>query len=108
MGNKNSGRRSEKLFDEALRIEVRTPEGNKKLRRAANQLLKQAAEGDLTAVSMLADRLDGRPVQQIDHQGEATMQPLWVLPPDAMQQDTNSDIHKWSEANKPKQDPTAH
>lgn len=42
----------------------------KRLRAAAEQLLTLAAEGEPWAVKELADRLDGRPVQQIAGTGE--------------------------------------
>lgn len=37
----------------------------KKLRFAAEKLLELAAEGDLSAINALADRLDGKPHQSV-------------------------------------------
>ena len=36
------------------------------LRRIADSLIDKAAEGDLSSIRELVDRLDGRPVQMID------------------------------------------
>ena len=41
----------------------------KRLRRCAEQLLDLAAGGDLQAIAMIADRLDGKPRQQTEVTG---------------------------------------
>jgi hypothetical protein len=66
-GTKNSGRRQEKPFADALRMEIAAAgEDHKKLRAIARKLLDKAEDGELQAIAMLADRLDGRPRQQMD------------------------------------------
>lgn len=66
-GNKNSGRRQEKPFADALRMEIAAAgDDHKALRMVARQLLDKAQEGDLAAIRELADRTDGKPRQQID------------------------------------------
>lgn len=37
-----------------------------KLRRIADQLIDQAADGDLQAIALLGDRLDGKAAQSVD------------------------------------------
>ena len=67
MGNHNSGKKLEKPFVEALRMEIK--EGgsdHKRLRRIARQLLETAEAGDLAAIKEVADRLDGKPAQTQD------------------------------------------
>jgi len=49
------------------RITVQEPE---LLHRVAKQLFKQAEEGNLNAINILFDRLDGRPHQAIEMTGE--------------------------------------
>jgi hypothetical protein len=44
------------------------------LRDIACQLLDQAAQGNLTAINEVADRLDGKPGQQITAQNELRLQ----------------------------------
>jgi hypothetical protein len=61
------GRQGEKEFAAQLRIAARTPDPVRKilkLRLIAEQLVDQAVAGDLTAIGMVADRLDGRPVSE--------------------------------------------
>jgi len=43
----------------------------KKLRTAADKLLDEAAKGEPWAIQMLADRLDGKPAQQLQLSGDA-------------------------------------
>ena len=65
MGNANSGRRQEKPFADALRMEIKARgEDHKALRRIAGKLLDMAEEGNLEAIKILGDRADGKPVQQ--------------------------------------------
>ena len=66
-GNKNSGRRAEKPFADALRMEIAAAgEDHKALRIVARILLDKASDGDLAAIKELADRTDGKPRQQLD------------------------------------------
>jgi hypothetical protein len=41
----------------------------KKLRQIARAHIEKAASGDMQAIKELADRLDGRPAQIIEHSG---------------------------------------
>jgi Family of unknown function (DUF5681) len=55
----------EKPFRDALRMEIADADGNRKvLRGIAKRLLEMAEKGDMPAISMLADRLDGKPAQE--------------------------------------------
>jgi hypothetical protein len=60
------GRRSEKPFADALKMELAAAgEDQKKLRKIARNLINLAADdkGELPAILAIADRLDGRPAQ---------------------------------------------
>ena len=66
-GNANSGRKAEKPFRDALRMELAAAgEDHKALRMIAAKLIEQAASGDKQAIKELADRTDGKSVQQLD------------------------------------------
>ena len=54
----------EKQFYGALRRAIIGDSGER-LRRAAEALLDHAAAGEYWAINMLADRLDGKPTQQL-------------------------------------------
>lgn len=69
-GNANSGRRAEKPFRDALRIECLAAERGDacdalpgSLRWNARQLL---TKGDTASIKELADRLDGKAMQAVD------------------------------------------
>lgn len=67
-GNANSGRRQEKPFADALRMEIAAAgEDHRRLRRIAAALLDKAESGDMQAIKELADRTDGKAIQQVDH-----------------------------------------
>ena len=64
-GNRNSGRRQEKPFADALRMEVTALKGDRKsLRLVARKLIEKAEDGDMAAIKELADRTDGKSIQQ--------------------------------------------
>lgn len=66
-GNANSGRKAEKPFRDALRMELAEAGGNPKaLRNIAKALIAQAEAGDMQAIKEFADRIDGKAVQQLD------------------------------------------
>lgn len=66
-GNANSGRKSEKPFADALRMELADAgENHKLLRIIAAKLIERAASGDMPAIVELANRTDGKPSQQVD------------------------------------------
>ena len=63
-GNPN-GAWVEKPFRDALRMEIAAADGDVKvLRTIAQKLLERACEGDLHAITAVADRLDGKPAQE--------------------------------------------
>jgi hypothetical protein len=66
-GNANSGRRQEKPFRDALRLEIASLQEDdpKTLRRIARKLLEVAADGEGWAIKELADRTDGKVPQAI-------------------------------------------
>lgn len=69
-GNSNSGRR-EKPFFTALMMEIKEAGAdNRRLRDIAKVLISKAADGDTQAMAMLFDRLDGKPMQAVEHTGE--------------------------------------
>lgn len=59
------GAQKEKRFLNALERAI-TQDDGKKLRDAADKLLDCAANGEPWAIQQLADRLDGKPTQQVD------------------------------------------
>src|SRR5215475_2370579 len=64
------GQQRDKIYREALRLELADmSEGIdlKKLREIARAHIEKAAAGDMQAIKELRDTLDGRPVQQLEH-----------------------------------------
>ena len=64
------GQQRDKVYREALRLELADmSEGIdlKKLREIARMHIEKAAAGDMPAIKELADRLDGRPAQILEH-----------------------------------------
>ena len=64
------GQQRDKIYREALRLELADmSEGVdlKKLRQIARAHIEKAASGDMQAIKDLADRLDGRPAQILEH-----------------------------------------
>jgi hypothetical protein len=62
------GQQRDKLYREALRLELAAAgEDLKKLREIAKVHIEKAAAGDMQAIKELADRLDGRPAQMLEH-----------------------------------------
>lgn len=65
-GNANSGRKQEKPFRDALRMELAAAgDDNKALRRIAAALIARAEEADLGAIKEVADRIDGKVPQAV-------------------------------------------
>lgn len=69
------GPKSDKLWSDAIRQVVMEPdqsdpEKRKKLRRLASNLVDLAMQGEGWAMQEVGNRLDGRPGQAIQHQGE--------------------------------------
>src|ERR1700736_5508501 len=64
-GNPYGATGGEKPFRNALRMEIAAADGDVKvLRKIAQKLLERACEGDLHAITAVADRLDGKPAQE--------------------------------------------
>ena len=66
------GQQRDKIYREALRLELADMSGGidlKKLREIARAHIEKAAAGDMQAIKELADRLDGRPAQILEHGG---------------------------------------
>jgi len=64
------GRRSEKLFREAMLLELaERGDGDLRtgLRKIASVVVDKALAGDSQAIRELADRLDGKPTQMLEH-----------------------------------------
>lgn len=65
-GNANSGRRAERPFRDALRMQLKEAgENHKALRLIAAKLIEMAAAGDMQAIKELADRTDGKVPQAL-------------------------------------------
>jgi hypothetical protein len=62
---KKPGTLKEKPYRDALRMEIAAAEDFKDLRAIARAHLEKARSGDIAAIKELADRLDGRPVQDV-------------------------------------------
>lgn len=89
-GTASSGRKpSERSFANMLRIainEAGNQPGTTKLREVADALVTKAVEGDMQAIKELADRIDGKAVQQTENHttletGDtltALLQQLWA------------------------------
>ena len=65
------GQRKDKLIADALRMAAvkvveGDPEGRNRLRMAAERVVLAAMDGDLAAFKEMADRLDGKAVQQTE------------------------------------------
>lgn len=58
----------ERSFANMLRIAINeaNEEGGTKLREVADALVTKATTGDVQAIKEIADRLDGKPQQQVD------------------------------------------
>ena len=70
-GNKHGGKRKEKMFYDALMLELKAEDNPHTLRKIARNLLKLAAEDtDLNAIKEVANRIDGMPTQQIETTNE--------------------------------------
>jgi hypothetical protein len=62
------GQQRDKLFREALRMQLaQAGENLKALREIADILIAEAKAGNIQAIKELADRLDGKPVQMLEH-----------------------------------------
>ncbi len=58
---------AQKPFNDALRMEIAAAGANHKaLRSIANKLVDMAVNGDIRAIKEVADRLEGKAVQQVE------------------------------------------
>lgn len=65
-GNPNpTGGKPDKLIRDALKAAIR--QDPQKLKKAAEKVLDNAADGDLSCMQFLADRIDGKAMQPIAH-----------------------------------------
>ena len=75
------GRSKEKPFRDALRMQIAAAgSDHKALRAVAQALLDKAAAGDVSAINLLADRLDGRVAQPVggsEELGPTRLQISW-------------------------------
>lgn len=70
-GNLN-GRPKDKPWRQAIDMALRDKDGMA-LRRIANRLVAAAEAGDMQAISEIANRLDGKPVQMLEGNGDAPL-----------------------------------
>jgi HPt (histidine-containing phosphotransfer) domain-containing protein len=72
------GQQRDKLFREALRMELAAAgEDLKELREIAKVLIGECKAGNIQAIKELADRLDGKPTQMLEHsEGERPLRRL--------------------------------
>jgi hypothetical protein len=71
------GAASRKPFLDAMRMELAAAgSDNRKLRSIAAKVIDMAEEGDLEAVKLIWDRLEGKPLQQVD-----VNQAIELIPP---------------------------
>lgn len=79
-GNANSGRRQEKPFRDALRMELTAAgEDQRALRSIARALIAKAEEGDMQAIKELADRIDGKVPQAVIGDEENPLQVIHAI-----------------------------
>ena len=69
LGNTN-GRKENRLWAETIRRAVAQNDAQR-LRALAEKLIAVAETGDVAALRELGDRLDGKPAQQVQIQGDA-------------------------------------
>jgi len=65
-GNNNAAKSKREVTDALRRVVTQNPE---KIQKACEKVLDDAVEGNLAAFNVIADRLDGRPIQAIEGTG---------------------------------------
>ena len=65
--NNRGGRKSDKLWRDALAVASKRedPNGRVYLARIAEKCVQMAADGDISAIREIGDRLDGKPHQSV-------------------------------------------
>jgi hypothetical protein len=87
------GQQRDKPYREALRMELAAAGDNmKKLREIAKVHIARCEAGDMQAIKELADRLDGKPAQILEHSGpnsspikKIVHEIVYMPPPDQIQ-----------------------
>jgi hypothetical protein len=70
------GQQRDKPYREALRMELAAAgENMKELREIAKAHIAKCKEGDMQAIRELADRLDGKPTQMLEHSAPSSLPP---------------------------------
>lgn len=81
-GNANSGRKQEKPFRDALRMEIsKAGSKAKSLRNIARKLIDMAEEGNMAAIRELADRTDGKVPMNVegDEENPIIHEVRWII-----------------------------
>jgi len=74
------GQQRDKLFREALRMQLaQAGEDFKALREIADVLITEAKAGNIQAIKELADRLDGKPTQMLEHTAPSSLPPRKLI-----------------------------
>lgn len=69
-GARVKARRFADILNRAMVQEASKAEEDHRLRKGIEKILDKAAEGDLPSITMLADRLDGKPAQDVTIAGD--------------------------------------
>lgn len=89
-----SGMKREKKFLAALERAI-AQDDSQRLRDAAEKVLDLAAQGESWAVQFIADRLDGKAMQQVEHSGEVGTRYIAELP------DVPTTAEEWAQRYQP-------
>lgn len=84
MGNANSGRRQDRSITDALRYALKSND-NKELNSVISVWIARAKSGDMTALLGIVDRLEGKPLQQVD--SNTTVEHRYVKAPEKAKDD---------------------
>ncbi len=66
-GNKNGSKN--KLWSDAIRRELSGKVNEKKLKKLAKSLIKEAEQGNMQAMKEMGDRIEGKPAQAMEVSG---------------------------------------
>lgn len=78
--HKAVGPKSDKIWRDAIMLAIKrdAEEGGRHLDRLARKLIEKAAEGDVSALKEIGDRLDGKPSQSVAVGQDPDLGPLTV------------------------------